>query len=1094
MLSRSSSRPKKAARRVAPRVLSLEARYLLSADLAAIAGQIAVPLAMVSPTSTPSGPSAIGPDVNGPAVSGPYTPAQIRHAYGVDQLGYTGAGQTIAIVDAYDASTIAGDLATFDNLYSLPAANLVKVSQTGSTTKLPSGDTGWGLEVALDVEWAHAIAPGATILLVEANSASESDLLTAVKYAATQATYPVAQVSMSWGGGEFSGQSGYDSYFQAPGVSYFASAGDSGEAVDFPAVSPYVTGVGGTTISLDQAGDKLSETSWSGSGGGVSADTGRPSFQDGFEAAGGRGVPDVSYDANPSSGVAVIDSAYFGNSNPRGVGGTSAGSPQWAGLMALANQGRAAAGLSTVATGQTYGTNSALYALAGPGTYTNAGGDYTDITSGSNGVSAAAGYDNVTGLGSPVANNLIPALVGKAATSASSATFVGSDSTTGGTWSGAYGVDGYEVIGGTTSLPSYATVTPAGQSSYTWAASTADPTAPQVSTGSASRVASTWYSATSFNVALSLPTAQAHQVSAYLLDWQGQGRTERVDVLDAATGAVLSTQTASSFGGGEYLTWNLTGNVMLRFTDLSGPNAVLEGLFFGAGGASKSSSSATFVGSDSTTGGTWSGAYGVDGYEVIGGTTSLPSYATVTPAGQQSFTWAASTADPTAPQVSTGSASRVASTWYSATSFNVALSLPTAQAHQVSAYLLDWQGQGRTERVDVLDAATGAVLSTQTASSFGGGEYLTWNLTGNVMLRFTDLSGPNAVLEGLFFGAGGASKSSSSATFVGSDSTTGGTWSGAYGVDGYEVIGGTTSLPSYATVTPAGQQSFTWAASTADTRAPQVATGSASRVAATYYSPTSFTVALGLPAGQAHQVSAYLLDWDSAGRSERVDVLDAATGTLLSTQTASSFAGGEYLTWSLTGNVMLRFTDLSGPNAVLEGLFFGAGGASKSSSSATFVGSDSTTQGTWTGTYGSAGYDVVGGSSSLPSSATVALAGQQSFTWAGATADTRALQTTPGSSSRVAATYYSPTSFTVALSLTDGQAHKISAYLLDWDSAGRSEEVDVLDATTGTVLNTQTVSSFAGGDYLTWTITGNVTLRFTDLSGPNAVLEGLFFS
>jgi len=410
MLSRSPARPRKADRRAVPRVAALEARLLLSVDLPpAGAGPIAVPVAIARPIpasgfgAAPYGPWSVGPNGDGPAVNAPYSPAQIRHAYGVDLLPYDGAGQTIAIVDAYDDPTVASDLAAFDSKFGLPAADLTVATPQGK----PGYDSGWAYEISLDVQWAHAIAPGAKILLVESISANDTDLLSAVDYAVTRGAN---QVSMSWGGGEFSGVSSIDGHFNHPGVTFLAASGDSGREAEFPAVSPYVTGVGGTTISLDAAGDKLSETAWSGSGGDVSSFVTRPSFQDGFEAAPRRGVPDVSYNADPGSGYPIYDGGAL-----VGVGGTSAGAPQWAGLIALANQGRAAAGLPPVGTGKAFGTNTVLYGLAGGGSYTNPNGDFLDITSGSNGLPAGPGYDNVTGLGSPVANKLIPDLVGTTA-------------------------------------------------------------------------------------------------------------------------------------------------------------------------------------------------------------------------------------------------------------------------------------------------------------------------------------------------------------------------------------------------------------------------------------------------------------------------------------------------------------------------------------------------------------------------------------------------------------------------------------------------------------------------------------------------------
>jgi subtilase family serine protease len=336
--------------------------------------------------------------------SAPYTPAQVRHAYGFDQVGLNGAGQVIAIVDAYDDPTIANDLHTFDQVFGLPDPVLTKAFPGGGT---PAYNAGWASEIALDVEWAHAIAPNATILLVEATSASLSDLLTGVDYAVAQGA---TQVSMSWGSSEFSGESTYDGHFQHPGVTFLAASGDTGAGVSYPAASPYVTAVGGTTLQIDSTtGNWLSESAWSGSGGGSARLEWRPGYQYGFQIYAGRGVPDVAYNADPNTGYYVYDSSSGGAWYE--VGGTSAGPPQWAGLVALANQGRASAGRASLGSGYTYGTNQILYSLAGGTSYTNPWGDFYDVTTGSNGYPATVGYDRVTGLGSPVANRLVPDLV-----------------------------------------------------------------------------------------------------------------------------------------------------------------------------------------------------------------------------------------------------------------------------------------------------------------------------------------------------------------------------------------------------------------------------------------------------------------------------------------------------------------------------------------------------------------------------------------------------------------------------------------------------------------------------------------------------------
>ena len=163
---------------------------------------------------------------------------------------------------------------------------------------------------------------------------------------------------------------------------------------------------------------------------------------------------------------------------------------------------------------------------------------------------------------------------------------------------------------------------------------------------------------------MNLTDGQTHDLELYFLDWDGTDRGEQVTISNAATGAVLDTETVSSFHSGVYLEWAVSGNVLITITKLSGANAVLSGLFFDPL-TTPSTVSATFINRDTTTEGNWIGAYGTQGYDVIGNAASLPSYATVTQSGQQSVTWTASTTDPRALETASG-ASRIAAAWYSA--------------------------------------------------------------------------------------------------------------------------------------------------------------------------------------------------------------------------------------------------------------------------------------------------------------------------------------------------------------------------------------------------------------------------------------------
>ncbi|HEY2883423.1 MAG TPA: S53 family peptidase [Pirellulales bacterium] len=365
----------------------LELRQVLSASTVAT-DQLVTPNLLVLPDAS-SGVSGL-------------TPAQVRAAYGFNSITFgsvvgSGANQTIAIVDAYNDPNIISDLATFDRQFGIAAPPSFKVVNETGGSSLPQSDRGWSSEIALDVEWAHAIAPGANILLVEASSAYTSDLDRALDFARNATG--VVVVSNSWGGSEYSTESSEDVHFTTPsghaGVTFTVAAGDSGTGAEYPSSSPDVLSVGGSTLRLTSSGSYSSESVWSGGGGGASRYEGRPSFQNG-STTGNRGTPDVSYDANPSTGFAVYDS--YGSGGWAQFGGTSAGAPQWAALIAIADQGRALAGKGSLANAQ-----DAIYSLSSA--------DFHDITSGSDGLSATTGYDVASGRGSPIASSVIRDLV-----------------------------------------------------------------------------------------------------------------------------------------------------------------------------------------------------------------------------------------------------------------------------------------------------------------------------------------------------------------------------------------------------------------------------------------------------------------------------------------------------------------------------------------------------------------------------------------------------------------------------------------------------------------------------------------------------------
>jgi subtilase family serine protease len=336
----------------------------------------------------------LGPD-------GGFTPAQLRAAY---NLPSSGGSQIIAVVDAYDNPNALSDFNTFSTQFGLPTET--STSATASTNKVfqilygsgtkPSTDPtgGWELEEALDIEWAHAMAPGAKIILVEAASTSFANLF-AAEAAATGYTdgngSTVKEISNSWGGSEFGGESEYDTYFSSSKAAYFAAAGDGGAGAEYPSASPYVLSAGGTEVVTNSSGSFVSESGWSSGGGGPSSYELRPTYQNGISSIVGayRGTPDLSFNADPDTGVSVYDSFPYERVAYTWavVGGTSVASPSLAGIANLAASAKGAFPAGT----------QALLANV----YGNLGtANFRDITTGNNGYAAGTGWDFVTGVGS----------------------------------------------------------------------------------------------------------------------------------------------------------------------------------------------------------------------------------------------------------------------------------------------------------------------------------------------------------------------------------------------------------------------------------------------------------------------------------------------------------------------------------------------------------------------------------------------------------------------------------------------------------------------------------------------------------------------
>ncbi len=369
----------------------------------------AVPGSYAFPEQTPA--PTVGPPISGYAFE---TPSSIACLYGLvtPVTGCNpntfktipgGGSKAIGIVDAYDYPTALADLNAFSTQFGLPTMTTAtfKVLFAGGTGGCagtdPGNNAGWETEQALDIQWAHAMAPHAKIFLVEAASDDLSDLMTAEDCASkTVAAAGGGEVSNSWGGTEFSTETSYDSHFVKSTVVFVASTGDSAGTI-WPSVSTNVVAVGGTSTTRVNSGTTFGnfagEAAWEGGGGGLSHYEARPSYQSVLPSATHRLVPDVAADSNPNTGVWVYDNNVTTGCCWYIVGGTSVATPTWAGIVNHAGHFAASSNAELTTIYKAFGTATTYVA------------DYNDISYGLcgfyDGYVATAKWDPCTGIGSP---------------------------------------------------------------------------------------------------------------------------------------------------------------------------------------------------------------------------------------------------------------------------------------------------------------------------------------------------------------------------------------------------------------------------------------------------------------------------------------------------------------------------------------------------------------------------------------------------------------------------------------------------------------------------------------------------------------------
>lgn len=462
----------------------------------------------------------------------------------------------------------------------------------------------------------------------------------------------------------------------------------------------------------------------------------------------------------------------------------------------------------------------------------------------------------------------------------------------------------------------------------------------------------------------------------------------------------------------------------------------------------RAANSALFVGADSLTSGNWQTGYGADGYSLAGSAQKLPSYdPTFTVQGQGTWTWNASTNDPRAPRVP-GSSTGIAATWYNASTFSFDVNMGTSP-HQLALYALDWDRQGRSETIQIMDADNpGTSLDlNRTISGFNNGVYLVWNITGHVKIIVTSSSGPNAVINGVFFGGGSSFAPTPSLSI------------------------GKTHVGNFVQ----GQQNASYS----------ITVSNAANAGATV---GLVTVTENPPAGLT------LVSMSGSGWN---------CGTNSCTRSDGLGGGLSYSPIAVTVNVA---ANASSPQVNQVGVS-GGGSAPASASDSTvinaasggggpaaqFVGQDIKTQGSWQGVYGADAYSIAGDAQNIsPNYAHFAIQNQSSWTWAPSTGDARALESA-SNSGRLAATWYNGSSFSFLLGFGDGGTHQVALYALDWDGQGRTETIQIVDPNTQAILDTRQISNFTNGTYMVWNITGYAQINVIANSGPNAAISGVFF-
>jgi hypothetical protein len=497
------------------------------------------------------------------------------------------------------------------------------------------------------------------------------------------------------------------------------------------------------------------------------------------------------------------------------------------------------------------------------------------------------------------------------------------NTTRGGSWSGFYGSQGAYVVGESTTFPSFVTGSLSGGSPVILADSTNNTAAPERVSDPTSRISAYEAAQSTESVNLTFTDGDSHQVELYLADLDHKKRSEEVQVVDNATGDVLEGTEVSNFTKGTYVVFNLQGSVSLKLTAISGPSVVYSGIFFDT----PATTPTTLLGTNTTiTGQNWRNQYGSQGAIIAGDTEQLPADVTsFTTSGAITTVVKAGTTAASALQEIDNVNTGIEAYYGSATQEDLDVTFNDTILHNVTLYAADYKNKKRSERIEVINATTGAVLATQDLANFSNGVYASFSVSGSVIFRVIN-TGPattDAAVSGIFFDA----PFGENASFVGTDTTTRGNWKAAeYGgtfayVVGDNFPGVDDTLNAQISETGATRQVVGVPTDNPSALFKTEAANSNVRVAAYLQTTGSMTLDINPDDLNQHQLALYFADYDQYNRTESVTIYNGTTNTVLSHQVISNFKKGKYLVFDITGPVLVTINSGTYPDAVLSGVF-----------------------------------------------------------------------------------------------------------------------------------------------------------------------------